>query len=526
MSWLRVLAVAMVLVGLAPGQVEVSMFSVATSSGFDLRDPDAAYDAGSDLYLIVWEDNGQIVGRRVRADGTVAGSTIALGSGRDPRICNLPLRGAWVVAWASGSSVLARAVFAISGALSNTVTAGTGLDTTFRPLDVGGQPPGFLSVIDDVVVAWSTRAEIRAAVLEVGPGLTGSLRRLSSATLATVTGAVAYDLRVSPTAGTARRFLVGWTEEVSTVGPNLRWITGMVVAPNLNVLDPTVALVPPTNDPLSYGGADGDGTRWVATYQRSNTDVEIYATPVEFDSANPTATSVGTAVAVDSQAGVKQFSPTVAWTGSSAVLTSVRVSSNGASISHRRQVDPFTCTRCGPWALRSFAGGFISQVAVASQHSGNSAGEGSLMVWLEDGQTSQQMVATGLKAQDGETTNLGGGCGQGGRSFATCATRGHNAFHLRVRDAAAAANALLFVSTDRIAARCGPCTLVPDPLLGVVVGPYLTDSRGRAELAVPLPNSATLQGIPIYLQWLVRSGQPRCPQVSGDFSNAMRLVIE
>ena len=51
------------------------------------------------------------------------------------------------------------------------------------------------------------------------------------------------------------------------------------------------------------------------------------------------------------------------------------------------------------------------------------------------------LIEAAVDATDGAVTDLGGGCGNGGETFATCARAGHADFRLRARGAIAASDA-------------------------------------------------------------------------------------
>jgi len=127
-----------------------------------------------------------------------------------------------------------------------------------------------------------------------------------------------------------------------------------------------------------------------------------------------------------------------------------------------------------------------------------------------------------LRADDGTVTDLGGGCGSGGRAQATCAITGHAGFSHWLSEATPSAASLLVLSTRQTALTCGSCTLVADPTAGVAVS-TATDNFGEAAVPMPIPASPSLVGVELVEQWLVLGGGG-CAGLG--FSNAIRLEIE
>jgi len=120
-------------------------------------------------------------------------------------------------------------------------------------------------------------------------------------------------------------------------------------------------------------------------------------------------------------------------------------------------------------------------------------------------------------------TDLGGGCASGGSARATCARAGNLDFTHRLRAAAPATPALLLLGTTRLDLACGPCTVVPLPLVALDAG--ATDAVGNASLRMPLPANPSLVGALLYEQWLVASAGA-CPLLQSSLSNALSVQIQ
>ena len=130
-----------------------------------------------------------------------------------------------------------------------------------------------------------------------------------------------------------------------------------------------------------------------------------------------------------------------------------------------------------------------------------------------------------FRADDGLVTDLGGGCGAGGRAGITCGRAGNTAFSHQLVGARANVPAYLLLATSRADLPCGPCRLVPDPLQSFVVAAGNTDANGDASVTTPIPFAPSLIGLRFIDQWLVAQ-VGGCAAVNAAFSNAIAVQIQ
>ena len=124
--------------GFAAAELQKSV-RVVVSTGTAKGQPDVAYDAQAERYLVVWQeragsgDDRDIRARVVNRDGTPASDIVALASsGEDERLPKTAATGSssWTVVWSTGTSIEACTVDA------------TGKATDFRTVDATARPPG------------------------------------------------------------------------------------------------------------------------------------------------------------------------------------------------------------------------------------------------------------------------------------------------------------------------------------------------------------------------------------------------
>ena len=482
--------------------------------------PDVAYDVSTQTYLVAYLVIGNphsIRARRVTVEGVPTGASmfISTSDGTGPRVANINDRDSFIVVFREGNHIKARRAFPSGGVGATTLTVSTNFRQFSSSFDVGGDAT---TTDNDAIVVWQDRnADVRAAQIEDSPSR--GFHVFGEKVLRAAEGAY---LRIANSGGKAGRYLVTWTEgPLSTSGPDV--IRGLVIDRNLTVLDPLVQIT--TSGDSFSPSVDGDGLQWVVSYDTCCAQRDVFCRSVQFDPANPSGTSVGPQRVIEADAGDHERGPSVAWLGDSALVA--YVDANAHHDVYGKTVDPFTCSICETqFVIEERDGATTVGVACASTRSGGSNDERALVVWdrRDPGTQVGPIRGARFEAADGEITDLGGGCGNNGDSYATCARVGHTAFAFRLREAPPA-NVVLFLGTDRIDAPCGTCRLVPDPASSVMVV-RSTDSAGRVEVAVPIPGQARLQGIVLYSQWFLFTNAGGCSSLPGDFSNAFQIEIQ
>lgn len=509
--------------------------SVSISTGPIDSWSSAAYDATNDVFLVVWEDNsgflsGQVVtGQFVRSDGTLRGSRFTIGVVNNflyipthPRVANVALRDAFVVVWesADAGTIQARAVSAgAPGPLPGVVTVAQGLRLP-EGADVGGDATG---LGDAATVVWrddGVSSRIRAASVSVAANgsLTVSLPvDLTSGANPTNTPAI------SKSGGAPGRHLVAWR--------NSGRITGVVIDHGLVSLGAFSASALGTAFSGQLPGVDGDGTSWLVAYPTANSSSsDIRGCKVSFHAVTGQ-TTTEPEVVLAGEPNLGELEPVVAWVGGSYFVGY----SLGATV-HVKSVDPFTCLPCeGDFTLFTSAASHPPRgLAIASELSGaptaTRSRELALMAWAGraiGNPCCYNIEGMMLPADDGIVTDLGGGCARGGTSFATCAVTGNASFALRLQGAVPMSQSWAVISAGQLLVGfpCGACTLIPDPVLGVVVSVGATDEHGDAALSFAIPPDPVLVGATLLTQWLTAAAPSACA-IGIDFSNALSVQIQ
>ncbi len=483
------------------------------------RAPDVAYDLTNDIYLVAWVATGSqsfAKARRVGSDGQPIGGVLLLGPCNDyspVRVANINDRDSFVAVYNDNGVLKARRV------LPNGVTSVTPITianvASNAAFDVGGD---ITTSDNDVVVVWAdTSGHIRAAQIEDSPS-----RGFHVFGETVICSGNCSGPAIAESGGSAGRYLVVWNQALSNSD---RVIRGVVMDRNLAVLDSLVQVT------LSGGASDfnpdvdGDGLQWVVSYLRLlSGEYDVMCRSVQFHPANPAGTFIGPEMVIEADPRDREESPAVAWLGGSALVSYVDNNSSQGDV-YGKTVDPFDCTICETQFTLEEGPERTYYVSCASTHSGGADDDRALIVWESKGANNAgEIRARRFLASDGIATDLGGGCGSGGTNYATCARTGQSGFRFQVREGRSATS-LLFVGPERIDAGCGPCRLVPDPASSAVVL-VSTSAAGRAEVAVPIPNSTHVRGIKLYSQWLLLSSAGACTRLPGDFSNALEITIQ
>ncbi|MEO6596243.1 MAG: hypothetical protein ABIP94_15960, partial [Planctomycetota bacterium] len=129
-----------------------TQINVSVGLTYDDGEPDAAYDAGTGRFLVVWRrtfsaTNIDVRGQMVFATGQLAGSTIFFGSSgtvSPPRVANIGGNDRFGVVWSqlvgTTSTVQFQAVATPSGALDAITALDTTTTSVHGPADIGSDP--------------------------------------------------------------------------------------------------------------------------------------------------------------------------------------------------------------------------------------------------------------------------------------------------------------------------------------------------------------------------------------------------
>ena len=488
---------------------------------FDTEDPDVAYDASRDRYLIAYRvfigSSPQIRALSMPASGTI-GNLIAVTSNAAfpsyARVANINVRNAFLLVWEDGRDIYAAGIGINSATHLTSAIPVTGGGIYQFP-DVGGE---FTTIADDAVVIYRHRTNGTIFSRQVEVRAAGTIRVVGTEQVVAPDGGTWTNsiARISKSGGPTGRFLV--TLHRIFTGGALNRIRGIVISRNQVILDPNVVLGSSSTS-SQLPDNDGDGTDWVVAYTRTATpggDPDVVCVGVHFDSVNGARTTPERNV--EAQLNDRELDPCVAWLGDSAVIGFAdETSTSGIYDVYMQSINPFNCQGCER-PLGSGEGLHISlsldsdSVAVASRFSGGVLTGEALFAWEQNapGANTGTIMAHRYDAIDGAKFDLGGGCGSGGEALAACARVGHSDFELRLRGAPPLQ--LTFAvfgfasSTQQV---CGSCTLFPD-LNQSATFLTMTNGRGQARIALPLPNDSSLRGLNFWEQWIVPQPSNPC----------------
>jgi hypothetical protein len=514
-----------------------SGFGLNLLTGFDDREPLAAFDVTNDCYLVIWSNifsatDTDINGQRISRAGSLLGTRVFVETSTarefEPGVANLNGRNAFVVVYNRNGDILARSVSAAAGAVSAGVTIAGGASNQHSPSIGGDSFFSALSVTGNSVCVWESDADnavmaTRVVVLtDLSVGPSGTVHTLSS-------GAAGRPSRprISKHGGSSRRWLVAFERQFADKDP---WaiVVDSAGSPLTSQFQIDAAAGNDVNPEV-----DGDGTNWVVAWQHEVAvrNHDLFARSLSL--AGSPATLIGTpAVRVDigQLPQVDELFPSVIRTGGSTLIgidfMFLPLFGDTAALA---SLDPFHCAACENVASPHVAGaGAEGTPFGCSALSGGGPPDDALLVWMfitASSPTNADIAAQFWRSADGAVTNLFGGCGTGGTAQATCVRVPNPGFVHRLRGATPNAGTFLLQSLGQEADTCGTCTRVP-ALAGVVALFFFTDGEGNAAFNSPIPDIAALRGLVQFDQWLTLRAGGSCSQFQIDMSNALRIVIE
>jgi hypothetical protein len=507
-------------------------FTVA-NSGQSL-DPDVAYDAGSNKFLVVWwqrysattaDAYGQFVHNTQTGGAELFGTSVVLRSGANSqrvRVGNCSARDAFVVGWQDVVSATPPHRDVYVRALSSTST-GTQLSvattsTDENAIEIAGDTT---ETNGSVVIAWLNNGNANVRRVNVSTGLTCSLGTATAVTTGGTTAAV----RLTQNGGIDDRYLVGTTTTAGVASLRAYSGTGTLAQIGATLTIPAAAAVPDI-------AIDGNGSRWpVAWAVRESASSTNFDIQVAVYAWNNTTSSLVQDIAGQTfaQSGVNEVRPSIAVVDHTFALT--YVVSAATSELRLRTFGLYNCTRCESEITLATSTATLG-AAIASQASVREIGlhrKEALIVWQADTGTTSPVSAVRWTADAGITTTAGIACGGlTATAVAQCAVQGASGHLAVLTNAPAGALCWLVVSPDRRdATGCGSCVLVPDLWNAVIEGGVTPDSLGVVAVSLPIASSSFLIGYRFYEQWLVADAtSPGCPAFAFDFSNALQVQIQ
>lgn len=512
----------------------------AYTSNFNDRDPDVAYDATTNTYLVVFErrfsaTDTDIHGQRVSSSGGLLGGRVYIQTAStneyDPVVANVNVRDHFVVVYTRANDIVARSVDASDGTVHLQHDIAVGSDVEWAP-DVAGEAT---TVDDEAVCVWWNQTTNSIMAKQITVGTTGQLGSFGLTTLYQSNSITPRFPRISKSGGDLGILCVAFERQYSTSNRN----------PAICLIDRNIGirhgLLPLSSSSLDQISIDVDGNGWqfVVAWQTeesaSSTKYDIDCRTLTYVPVRPTGSQAqvtSNIVRVHGDQNDHEFGPKVIMAGNSAVLG---WSDESGSEYHcyLASIDPANCTFCEGTTLGWLQGPlrWSWNLQGCSKASGGSTAADDMLLVMEDydyqGTAGSNILAQRWHCEDGEAHNLGGSCGPGhGSQFTFCPHQGRSAFEARLYSRKASYPAWLVVSRDFFGLPCGTGQMVPDPFHGLVVAD-VTDTYGRAVFAAPIPNSSSVVGVQLYAQWVIYEPvAPGCPLFSSDLSDALRVIVE
>jgi len=517
-------------------------FNVSTA--WNDTDHDVAYDADNNLYCVTWRrffsaTSYGMRGQRVDDAGNLIGGFFGistLGGFGTPRVCNVATEDVFLCVYSFGGDILGRAIQATATTVSVSTEAviRDTADTLTNP-DVGGE-----SVFDNEgICVWqnATTGEIVAKQVNVDGDVTPPT--ISPFAGVVVVGDIAATWsnnspRISSSGGTTGNHCIVWNRQFTTAPETT--IRAAIVNRNLGVLEDFIGVTNSPDGDSDLPSVDGDGLNWIVAWENEATpasgDNNVQARAIGLNT-NATAPNQGFLASgiVDVEAGINDDErvANVCWMGNSVLITyEDETPTAGDYDVFAQPVDIFTALDCDVRSLVAAAGGDQGPIRAASKATGGGTADDALIVWSLRDLTTNDGEGFGrrFRADDGISTNLGGGCGNDGENFADCAIAGNTGFNARLRGSVPSATTFWVVSPSRLDFACGSCTLIPDPWTGFTIG-STTDTRGDASIAVSIPGGTALVGATFLHQWItLQAGTPACTTFGADLSDALETEIQ
>ena len=507
--------------------------------GNDDTEPDAAYDATTNRWLVVWRrvfsaSDADVRGQLVNNGGTLSGGTIFFGStgvASRPRVANLGVRDRFAVVWtqnASGTSTIEmQTVEAGNGTLSFSAVVATSAATQFGDCDVGTQCEAPVGTSRGIVVVYEDNDA--DAIQARRYWFNSSDVLVSSSPFALFTNTLLGSGYVQPaiarTASADGDLLVVARRTGGLLGGS--GIVARLVDAGSNT-PPTAGstVVSSTENDLFVPDVDGYAGKWVVAWERAGTSTGTTTTydavrvaPVELVGSTlsvGSTTTFGGTIITRATAPSLGYTPGRTWLGyqSSSLLspTSLRAIA----------IDSDSCANCtDSFTVGSPAG---PRIVVATMTSGGlTTGEDCLAVFHDSGDDirAQRLRNYGT---NGSYTNLGGSCGNAG-TLAWSHDPGIGSSGLRNTLSGVPATALAAIfnfSAPSATIPCGPCVWLP---FSVTLSPPILGTTAVVEF--PIPCIQALVGQQFEAQWTVIDfSQQPCPLFPGlALSNRSRMTI-
>jgi hypothetical protein len=500
--------------------------------------PDAAYDATTDTWLVVWTRGSSTANQGIRATrvsgaGALLGSLILVsGSGSvgvkvAPRVANVAQRDRFLVVWQDAPTIftqidiVGRSVDAASGSMSGIVPIAATPNDEFDAC-ISGDSTGS---DDEAIVVWrESDVGIKACTVTLpaagDPAAAGAIFVVNSLNVS--------DPCISRSGGSVGRHVIAWRESNAVVPSE---IFARAFTRNLAALGsgPTQLTFSGAND--RRPAVDGDGDSFLVVW--------VTGDPGDIRGRRILASSSGLTpatndIAVEADAGQDENRPDIAYLGRNrwCVVWSEAGTNFGSTVAgtivdegvfriglelsfsglnrttnHVRETTPRVCGEfAGDWSAGSDQGMVVF-------------GEGEVLPPFESDIIAQRIEALG---PGGSVTTTGPSCGLGGTAgTAGPFALGNDDFQFTLTGADPSAVLCFFaLGFPSASSSCGACQFMQ---------PVITELRpfaaGSASRPFPAPAAPAFLGIGLEAQWVTLLGASSpCPTVPG-LAASSRIVV-
>jgi hypothetical protein len=300
---------------------------------------------------VVWQRdisllNQDVRGQRLSAAGSLIGGTLSIESSSTsasrPRVANVNMRDAFVVAWQQAGDIQARGVDSATGVLSVILAVAATADTETQ-VDLAGEISD--SADDDALCVWANTTTGDIEARQITYTATGTLGQTVVVTFANPLFSTYSNPCISRNGGGAGTFLICWDSFGSL--SNKTTVRGTVVNRNLGVAVPDFQVATHSfdaRDPACDG--DGDRGHWVVAFEREESaggDTDVYCVPVHLAGATPV---LGLEAPIDNGASDDERDPAVCWLQDSCLVAWSDEASASNYDTYVTSLSPLRCDPC------------------------------------------------------------------------------------------------------------------------------------------------------------------------------------
>lgn len=517
-------------------------FQVGTG---DNSDPDVAYDASNNVYLVVWQTRYStfdidVYGQRLNGNtGANLGAAFTLDfttlTCTAPRVASVNSTDQFLCVWQQGTGafgpwdIAGRGVDAATGTRSGTVLVASTTDNETAPC-ISGEASS--SVDNEALVGWrnTTSGGIQTRQVTVA----ASVDPAPFAATVGFGGLFSGTPSMSKSGGTVGRHVVAWSES-SLVGDSE--IHAICVDRNLNVLGAELTVTTNTVSD-SFPAVDGDGTNFVIAWQQAETAprYNVRMRGLRYNGTNLVNSLAERSLAAT--AGVDEATPDICYLGRKYGVVFRREAGTPLyDDTYLQIVEGTNLELCGPRFQLDGLNGANANYENVMRCVGKYAGSGSTA-------SDEGMIAFGEALNvppfssivvgqrfegvgpGGSIVNLGGGCGTfgvhdtAGGGFAL----GNPGFTYRCSGIAPTDVTFLSLAFASPPIGCASCALV-NPFVFMFI---LNPGTGTVSQVIPLTCDPTFLGLQLDSQWVgFNTAAAPCPAAPGlSASNRLRCTLQ